>query len=792
MSSQQFQETHESIYKTGTRLWQYLQELRAGRLSEGYDTKGLQSVEDDIKKALNALKEQKYQVAVIAAMKAGKSTFLNALIGADILASESEACTVCRTDIRPIDPQATPRLLEYREGQRKSIAIAEGEAGVIRQKFLDRTHELRTTANSDNTTRFELQHPIEAISKLSSLTGFTLVDTPGPNEWESASFSTVALKQTALEALRTCDAILFVLDYSSFKDNTNSELLQDLIEQRGEFLAQNTGKIYFILNKVDRKAEGDRDIENVIADLRQALIGFGIPEPIIYSASAWQGLLAKLILQNTATDSHIKNFKRFFSGRYATENEEGDLVTPAPRKIAPQALEDSNISRIEQSVIQTVVQNSGWNLLNDVLAKLDKAAKAIEDTLNTQISGWEMELETLKEKVEEYQKRADSAKKKVKSVKDSVEGQKQELIKVFEQEINIFAKGAKAKIQKEFEQVADSQSSQSVKIKTNKTRQQVSNQKEDDIDLGGILGDIGDIGGTLLKLIPGFDKGLGDIVRVGVRAGGSLLNAFKKSIPDFLNSSDSDSKNENQTLDPYKIRLKTKEEAKKLETTINVFCSPHIQNWWLDTQDELVREGTQIREKLAKVIQNDIQEISDELSQYLGNALQVELNINPIQFPSFEFTGIDAQIQYQQEVFTRTKREKRRESRCCKSDKVYHVDVEYQDNLEYYEVDLRQTAELIYLKIDEQATRNRELLQRVIDKQISEDFRSAEKQINDYIKRFQDEFDQLLRQRETREAEASEIRGMLEPQKVQLTEYLQNLTSTRQSLDSWKPVKTVR
>ena len=105
--------------------------------------------------------------------------------------------------------------------------------------------------------------------------------------------------------------------------------------------------------------------------------------------------------------------------------------------------------------------------------------------------------------------------------------------------------------------------------------------------------------------------------------------------------------------------------------------SPHTQNWWLDTQDKLVGDGTQIREKLAKIIQNDIQQISDELSQYLGNALQLKLNINPIQFPSFEFTGIDAQIQYQQEVFTRTKREEITKSRCCKSDKVYYVDVEY-------------------------------------------------------------------------------------------------------------------
>jgi hypothetical protein len=178
MSSQQFQSAHDHIYNTGTRLLQYLQEIRVGRLGEGDKTQGLESVENDVTKALNALKEQKYQVAVIAAMKAGKSTFLNVLIGADILASESEACTVCRTDIRLINNGETPRLLEYREGQRKPIEIASGTAGEIRQKFLDRTHEIRATQNRDRTTRFELEHPIEAIGKLPSLTGFTLFNTP--------------------------------------------------------------------------------------------------------------------------------------------------------------------------------------------------------------------------------------------------------------------------------------------------------------------------------------------------------------------------------------------------------------------------------------------------------------------------------------------------------------------------------------------------------------------------------------------------------------------------------------
>lgn len=119
--------------------------------------------------------------------------------------------------------------------------------------------------------------------------------------------------------------------------------------------------------------------------------------------------------------------------------------------------------------------------------------------------------------------------------------------------------------------------------------------------------------------------------------------------------------------------------SENIGRAVNEFCTPHIQSWWLDTQDQLVREGTEIREKLVQEIQEQIQEISNELSNYLGEALQVELKINPIQFPSFDFEGIDAQINHQQEVYTRTKKDFRVESRCCDSDKVYEVDIPYQD-----------------------------------------------------------------------------------------------------------------
>jgi len=784
MSSRKFQSAHSDISDLGTRLLQYLQEIRQSRLSEGDDTKGLQSVENDITTALTALEKQKYQVAVIAAMKAGKSTFLNSIIGVDVLASETAACTICRTDVLHIPAGQVPRLLEYREGERKPVVIVNGNEGEIQQKFLVRTREIRETGNPDNTIRFEIEHPIEAINGLSSLAGFTLVDTPGPNEWESSQFNTVALKQTALEALRSCNAILFVLNYASYKDNAIADLFKDIVENRKEILESEKGKIYFILNKVDQKTERDREIQEVIQDLQRELSNFGFPNPIIYPASSRKGLLAKLIQQGKATDGQIKDFKKFFSATYATEDEEGNQITPAPRKIAGQALIDSGIPAIQETVIEAITKNAGWNLLSDALAKIDKASKSLEDTLNTKISGWEMGIVALKDKIEEYRKRSDNAKTKVETVKKSVDREKQILVSNFSQGIDIFAEGTKNEIRYQIDQIAESKSAKSSNVQQVKRNRSPIIKTDKNVDWGDFGGIIADIGGDFFDF---FDKRLGNIFRVGAKAGTSLIQSISTSVPEIFDSSNDSIDESQKNSDPYIIKVKNKKDAQIIGKTINEFCSPLIQSFWLDTQDELVRNGTNIREQLALQIQDDIQQISDELSDYLGKALQVKLNVNPIQFPRFEFNGIDANIKLQQEVFTRTQKQTRTRSRCCDSDEVYSVDVEYEDKQDFYEINLLQTAQLINAKIDEQVSRNRELLQRVIEKQIAEDFKRAEQQINDYIKKFQDDFNSLLRERETKEAESDEILSTLNIQKEKLNEYLQELKSIRESLNTWKP-----
>ncbi|MHC5596255.1 MAG: hypothetical protein ACYTXC_09905 [Nostoc sp.] len=173
-------------------------------------------------------------------------------------------------------------------------------------------------------------------------------------------------------------------------------------------------------------------------------------------------MLSKLIQQGKATDSHIKDFEDFFSARYAQRDEEGRRIIPLPKEIAPQALNDSGIPIIQDTVIKTITQNSGWNLLSDVLDELNKAAKAIDETFITDIRGWQLEFEELLQKIEEYKKHSDLAKNQVATVKKSVEAQKQLLISTFSQGINKFADTAKKRIATEIERVAENQSKKSL------------------------------------------------------------------------------------------------------------------------------------------------------------------------------------------------------------------------------------------------------------------------------------------------------------------------------------------
>ena len=704
LSSERFQELHTRLSHLGTHFLHYVQELRSGQIQEGRSTQSIDQINNNLENLLEALDRQTYQVAVIAAMNAGKSTLLNVIIGADVLASESKACTVCRTEIRHLDPGTTPYLLEYRANQSEPVLIAEGDG--IRQAFLQRTHEIRQTNTVEEIEYFELHHPIVAIQDLKVLSGFTLIDTPGPNEWQTDQFNTVHLRQIALEVLRSCQIILFVLDYTSFQGSVNQDLLSDLIEKRQGFLNQDQDKIYFLLNKVDLREENDRPLDVVVAELKATLQGFGIPNPKVYTSSARQGLLARLIEQGQAKDDHLRDFKRFFSAQYAEENEDGDLVIPSPRKIAPRALQDSGIPEIEESIIGTIAQNAGVALLRDILGQFSIAANDMETLLQASIQGWNIAVEELEEGLKEYAAGADRARMRLDEIKKNIITQQNQLTQTFNTDVNQFAQQATQKISQEIDAFVN--------------QLNAKNQSSSPA-----------AGRSLIE---------------------SLFHFFRDS-----------------SVSGHNIEFDSEEQAERAYDQINKCCTPIIQEFWLTTQDKLVRDGNSIRGQVAREIEQEIQVLSDELTVLLGECLEIDFKPTPIKIPDYNFPGIDQRVEEQ-----RRQVEERRADKCCTSPESYTIEVSY------YVINFQDVKREFEKAIKRQKITIQGLIEKVVADQIQTDLDKAQQQFEDSFERVEQELQHIIQKRsnDSSEAQIAELRQKL----AMLQEYNQEIARIKADL----------
>lgn len=751
-----FRAAYADVYGLTAVVRKYLTEAKKRLGDEG---KNLDNINAQLKKIQGRLKNQNYQVAVIAPMKAGKSTFLNAVIGADILAHESDSCTVCETYVRHIDSDQTPRLIESQGSKRQPI-IFEGDDAEIKQHFLSRTREIRASGNSDNSFRFEIEHPIEAVGSMDLLKNFTLIDTPGPDEWKSGDFDSTSLKETAIRVLRDCNVILFILDYTRCQSETTQKFFEELKESLEEFLKQCEGKVYFILNKVDMRNESDPEISIFIENLGRKISSFGFSNPIIYPVSSKQALLSQLVLKNVATKTDHSEFRRF-AYKYEVVDEHGNVSTPNNRDFASQAYADSLISDIEKAVIRSVIQRSGWDLLNDTLQGIEKAINAIDDTLKFRQAGWQTKYSDLKVKVEEYKKKAEIAQKKVNSVKLSVDKQKTFLVSGFQKGISGFAEGAKAAIERELNRIAKERAVDSNAIEV------IENIE---VQPFVIPDEIKAFGQTAIGALP-----VPSPMKVVLNAAISLLDMITGSPASRVTRSPA------RQNDPYKVKFSDHAEAKCFADQINTFFVCNISDWWIQVEEELINQGTFIQEVLSSKIQADIQAISNELSSYLGETLDIKLKPSPItKISSFEVKGIYTEIQEKLVTLKRYDYEKVSSWSFCLPD-----DVITSETIEI-EIDLREILAVIEQRIDNMVAGSGNLLEKTISGRIKDDFGNSEKQIDEYITRFREEFTLLLEQREKVGVDSTQIVKAINEQIAELETYSNKLISVKDSLHSWK------
>lgn len=220
-----------------------------------------------------------FDVLVLATMSAGKTSFINALIGQELLHTANEATTACMTRV------------EHRQGARAFDGACYSHTDQELARLKDTSAEtLRDwNANSD-VKRISLKGSFKIVP--SPAPGLVLHDTPGPNNSQDPKHA-----ELMLEAIRTVSfkALCYVLNASQLGTQDDRTLLEQI---RDELASRPGHPVYFILNKVDLlDPEMGETIDEYVAKAHRYLTTVGFDQPIIIPTMANIALYARKALK---------------------------------------------------------------------------------------------------------------------------------------------------------------------------------------------------------------------------------------------------------------------------------------------------------------------------------------------------------------------------------------------------------------------------------------------------------------------------------------------------------------
>jgi len=363
---------------------------------------------DNIEKIELYLDNQEYKIAVVANMSSGKSTFINALFGEEVLPAFNHATTDCATFIYS-KPNIDKRAIIYFSDKKKPIEIIDNIEEEIKQ-YAQKDVECENKKHT-NVEKIELYYPFKNLQTSSSEDfSITFIDTPGPNS-TGEDYKQKHKDQTR-SVLNDVDLALFMFDYSQLDANLTSDEqgLWNTIKKRHE--KDKNFDVYFLLNKIDYALDDNfKEIDTkdknefielkkkhwnihekiAIEKLRKAALKHGVSNPKIYPIVSKFQLLSRDNNINWDSEDELDRFQKSHFKRLFPDNWEEKFI------------EYLGIYKLEQD-INTYINSS---VKDKILFKVDSQLNGILDDENKDL---ELRLQTLQkpqEEAEENLKKAD-------------------------------------------------------------------------------------------------------------------------------------------------------------------------------------------------------------------------------------------------------------------------------------------------------------------------------------------------------------------------------------------------
>jgi predicted GTPase len=397
--------------------------------------------DDDCSATIQRVDNDTITIGVIGQMKAGKSTFLNALLfEKEVLPAASTPMTASLTNIRYGEKSAieaefytsdeweelkllsakqedTPQVKAARELVEKSAALGSGINQLLGTTKKAEFSELLEFVGSEGkytavTKAANITYPLEILK------GVEIVDTPGFND------PVISREERTVQFLARADVVILLLYSGRAFDETDREIIFNKVRNVG------VGKIIIAVNKYDvdlGKGELESDIQNYIREqilkaLRERqepvlnkLLG-GINPVLI---SAYMALLAKKPLADIMANADEKyHYERLC-------NEVFEIKTQAEmyEKSRLAMLKDEINNLLKKEKLDILVNKS----LNEISAKIDAKRTELDKDIN-RLSGEHKTLSLNPQELEEKQHNYERAKRKIERVIGKMEADLQEFI----------------------------------------------------------------------------------------------------------------------------------------------------------------------------------------------------------------------------------------------------------------------------------------------------------------------------------------------------------------------------
>ncbi len=266
--------------------------------------------QQEVTKAARNVEELELRMAIVAPMKAGKSTIINAIIGQEILPSRNAAMTTLPTEIifdatltEPVlilspeirdifertffalqdrirklgNERVQEKIAQYPHLAKLASGIQAKTGGSITEKISGHQRVINNLGALNDIVRLcnildPLADPLQYLTDVpriytpfwrsqksaqaNLLGNLVIVDTPGPNE----AGENLRLINVVSEQLQNSSLVLLVLDFTQLRTEAAEKVKQDVqrvIELRGK------ENLYVLINKVDQRRKGDMTPEQV-------------------------------------------------------------------------------------------------------------------------------------------------------------------------------------------------------------------------------------------------------------------------------------------------------------------------------------------------------------------------------------------------------------------------------------------------------------------------------------------------------------------------------------------------